>query len=176
MMCYNTYKILNDERFKYGSYHTKDLGEGMAVVEENWRGWFMPHYLLNHNTKYAYEIADSREWYLRAITKDDVDWESLKSLPKDAIISAKGLSFIYPSNIQDFLNGVALFNWQLLPYNGYNSDNDGRQITDGENIVIHGFIDHNSKIVIKFRYIKNNTELDQMRELAEAIVKRRDAR
>ena len=36
------YITLNDEKYKHGSYETRDLGEGMAVVNESMWGWWKP--------------------------------------------------------------------------------------------------------------------------------------
>ena len=40
------YIILDDEKYKHGSYETRDLDEGMAVVNESMWGWWKPRYLV----------------------------------------------------------------------------------------------------------------------------------
>ena len=56
----------------------------MAVINETMWGWWNPHYLFNHNTKCAYEFIDGNQCLL-TVTEDDIDWDSLKDLPEDAI-------------------------------------------------------------------------------------------
>ena len=43
-------------------------------------------------------------------------------------------------------------------------------MTDDEEIEIYGFIDQNAKVVVKFRYVNDYSELDAMRKEAEEIV------
>ena len=167
------YITLNDEKYKHGSYETRDLGEGMAVVNESMWGWWKPRYLLNHNTKCAYEFIDGNQCLL-TVTEDDIDWESLKNLPEDAIGRARALSFHFPSFIRHFENGVAEVSWQLNPDGRYYMDDDGFGMTDDDEIEIYGFIDQNAKVVVKFKNINEcYGELEKMRKEAEQIVKTR---
>lgn len=170
------YKVLDDEKFKRGSYKVHDLGEGMAVVHESMWGWWKPRYLVNHNTKCAYEFIDNKQKLL-TVTEDDIDWDSLKGLPEKAIDRAKSLSFHFPSFIREFKNGVAQVSWELNPDGRYYMDDDGFGMTDDEEIDIYGFIDCNGKVVVKFRYINNcYSELAKMRKIAEKIVKSRKSK
>ena len=57
------------------------------------------------------------------------------------------------------------------PDGRYYMDEDGYGMTDDEEIEIYGFIDQNAKIVVKFRNIKDNDELNAMRKGAEECVK-----
>ena len=167
------YKMLEDEKYKQGSYEICDLDEGMAVVDESMWGWWKPRYLVNHNTKCAYEFMN-KDQRLVTVTEDDIDWESLKNLPEDAVTTAKELSFEFPSFIRGFKNGVAEVSWQLNPDGQYYMDDDGFGMTDDQEIEIYGFIDQNAKVVVKFKYInKRFNELDKMRKQAEKIVKSR---
>ena len=170
------YTMLNDEEYKHGSYETRNLGEGMAVVNESMWGWWKPRYLVNHNTKCAYEFIDNKQKLL-TVTEDDIDWDSLKGLPEKAIDRAKSLSFHFPSFIREFKNGVAQVSWELNPDGRYYMDDDGFGMTDDEEIDIYGFIDCNGKVVVKFRYINNcYSELDKMRKKAEKIVNSRKSK
>lgn len=109
---------------------------------------------------------------LCTVTEDDIDWESLKNLPKDAQEEARALSFHFPSFIRSFKNGVAKVSWQLNPDGRYFMDEDGYGMTDDEEIEIYGFIDQNAKVVVKFKNINEDySELDTMREVAEEFVK-----
>lgn len=165
------YKILNTDRYKEEPYETKDLGEGMAVIKQVMWGWWKPRYLVNHNTKCAYEFIDGYQ-YLLTVTEDDIDWESLKDLPEDAQDRARCLSFHFPSFIYNYKNGVAEVSWQLTPDGRYYMDEDGYGMTDDEEIEIYGFIDQEAKVVVKFKNIKNRSELDAMQIMAEGIVRK----
>ena len=167
------YQLLNTDKYRDNLYETMDLGEGMAVIKETMWGWWKPRYLLNHNTKRAYEFIDGNQCLL-TVTENDIDWESLENLPEDAIGRARAHSFHFPSFIRGFKNGVAEVSWQLNPDGRYYMDDDGFGMTDDEEIEIYGFIDQNAKVVVKFKNINEcYGELDKMRKEAEQIVKSR---
>lgn len=159
------YALLNTERYCKHPYETVDLGESMSVINQVIWGWWKPRFLLNHNTKCAYEFMDSNE-QLMTVTTEDIDWESLKGLPEDALHRAMALSFHFPSFIHCFSSGVAEVSWQLNPDGRYYMDDDGFGMTDDEEIEIYGFIDQNANVVAKFRNIKNKNELAEMRHQA----------
>lgn len=75
------YKVLNTDEYKERPYEYTDLGEGMGVIGETMWGWWKHRFLLNHNTKCAYEFMNSNQ-DLVTVTKDDIDWESLKNYPR----------------------------------------------------------------------------------------------
>lgn len=165
------YNQLNTEEYKKRPYEYEDLGEGMGVIGETMWGWWKHRYLLNHNTKCAYEIMD-RSQRLCTVTKDDIDWESIRELPEDAQRRARAFSFHFPSFIRSFKNGVAEVSWQLNPDGRYYMDEDGYGMTDDVEVTIYGFINQNGKAVVKFRNINEDyKELDNMRKEAEEIVK-----
>lgn len=165
------YQLLTTDRYRNRPYETNDLGEGMAVINETMWGWWKPRYLVNHNTKCAYEFIDGDQCLL-TVTEDDIDWDSLKNLPEDAIGRARALSFHFPSFIRGYKNRVAEVSWQLNPDGRYYMDDDGFGMTDDEEIEIYGFIDQNAKVVVKFKNINESYgELDKMRKQAEEAVK-----
>lgn len=82
---YKNPKCLED---KERPYEYSDLGEGMAVIGETMWGWWKHRFLINHNTRRAYEFMD-KEQKLVTVTVDDIDWESLKNLPEDAVATAR---------------------------------------------------------------------------------------
>lgn len=167
------YMKLDDDEYKHGSYEIHDLGEGMAVINEIMWGWWKPRYLVNHNTRCAYEFIDSHQRLL-TVTEDDIDWDSLNNLPEDAISRARALSFHFPSFIRDFKNGVAQVSWQINPDGRYYMDDDGFGMTDDEEITIYGFIDQTAKVLVKFKNINGRyAELDKMRKEAEKLIKSR---
>lgn len=167
------YTELNTEKYRQRSYEVQDLDEDMAVINESMWGWWKPRYLLNHNTRCAYEFIDSNQLLL-TVTENDIDWDSLSDLPEDAIGRARALSFHFPSFIRHFENGVAEVSWQLNPDGRYYMDEDGYGMTDDEEITIYGFIDQQAKVVVKFMNINEcYGELDKMRKEAENIVRSR---
>lgn len=176
----NNFKSYSDEEQLYNQlttrtysqypYETKDIGEGMALVNEVIMQYWKPRFLLNHDTKCAYEFMNSNET-LVTVTHEDIAWETLNELPGVARGYAKSLSFHYPSFIRSFKNGVAEVSWQLNPDGRYFMDEDGFGMTDDEEIKIYGFIDKVGKVVVKFQVISNYDELNMMREQAEKIVR-----
>ena len=86
---------------------------------------------------------------------------------------AKRLSIHFPTFIRWFHNGVAQVDWQLNPDGRYYQDDDGYGMTDDEEIEIYGFIDTNGNVLVKFRAIKDSSELETMRKEADDIVRNR---
>ena len=134
------YKLLNVDRYKNRPYETIDLGEGMAVIQQTIWEWWKPRFLLNHQTKCAYEFMDGNE-HLVTVSYEDIDWDSIEKLPEKAQQRARSLSFRFPSFIHRFENGVAEVSWQLNPDGRYFMDDDGFGMTDDVEITVFGFID-----------------------------------
>ena len=65
------YKVLNTDDYKVRPYDYTDLGEGMAVISETMWGWWKHRFLINHNTKCAYEFINSDQ-KLVTVTQDDI--------------------------------------------------------------------------------------------------------
>lgn len=167
------YNKLNTDTYRERPYEVRELGEGMAVVNEDMWGWWKPRFLVNHNTKCAYEFMN-RSQELVTVTVDDIDWDSLEHMPEDVLDIAKRLSFNFPSFIRSFKNGVAEVSWQLNPDGRYYMDEDGFGMTNDKEVEIYGFIDTQGKVLVKFKAIKGNGELNKMRQEAESIVKDRN--
>ena len=164
------YEVLQSNTYKSDLYKTEDLGEGMAVIYQVIWGWWKPRFVLNHSAKTAFEFMDSHE-HLVTVTTDDIDFDSLNDLPEDVVEVAKCLSIHFPSFIRGFHNGVAQVDWQLKPDGRYYMDDDGFGMTDDEEIEIYGFIDTEGRVLVKFRAIKDSSELETMRQEAEEKVK-----
>lgn len=164
------YNLLTTRTYSQYPYETKDIGEGMALVNEVIMQYWKPRFLLNHDTKCAYEFMNSNET-LATVTHEDIAWETLNELPGVAREYAKSLSFHYPSFIRSFKNGVAEVSWQLNPDGRYFMDEDGFGMTDDEEIEIHGLINKVGKVVVKFQVISDYDELNMMRQQAEKIVR-----
>lgn len=123
------YQELNTDKYKKLPYKYSYLGEGMGVIDETMWGWWKHRYLVNHNTKCAYEFMDKNQ-RLCTVTEDDIDWESLKGLSVKVQGRARALSFHFPSFILGFRNGVAEVCWQINPDGRYYMDEDGYGMTD----------------------------------------------
>ena len=160
------YEVLQSSTYKSSLYKTEDLGEGMAVLYQSIWGWYKPRFVLNHNSKTAFEFMDSYE-RLITVTTEDIDWASLKKLPEAAVDRAECLSFQFPSFIRGFRDGVARVDWQLNPDGRYYMDDDGYGMTADEEIEIYGFIDTKGNVLVKFKAIKDWKELEVMRKEAE---------
>lgn len=148
---------------------TENLEEGMEVANEIICQYWKPRFLLNHNTKCAYEFMSNSE-YLKTVTENDIDWDSLKELPEKAVDRAHRLYAGFPTRIRKFENGVAQVNWQLNPDGMYYMDEDGYGMTDDDEVEIYGFINQQGKVVVKFKHIQEDWNLlKAMRKEAESI-------
>ena len=135
-------------------YHSRpllqnDLGEDMASVSQVIGQYWKPRYLMDKEARCAYEFMSGDE-VLQIVTDEDIDWESLKGLPQDAVRRAKAHSFHFPGHICQYKNGVAEVEWQLNPDGMYYRDEDGFGMTDDEEINLYGTIDRKGKVVKKF--------------------------
>lgn len=150
-------------------YKFCDMNEGMGIAEEIICQYWKPRFLLDHNTKCAYEFMTSRE-NLITVMEDDIDWESLKDLPEESIERAHKLDAHFPTRICRFENGVAEVSWQLNPDGMYYMDEDGYGMTDDDEVEIYGFIDRKGNVVVKFKNINKDWNLlKAMRKEAESI-------
>lgn len=164
------YQLLDTGKYRNRPYESSSLGEGMAVINETIRGWWKPRFLLDHDERRAYEFMDGNE-RLVAVSKDDIDWESLEGLPDEARARAEALSFHFPSFILGFRNGVAEVSWQLNPDGRYYMDDDGFGMTGDKEVTIYGCINRQAEVVAKFRAVKNAEEREAMRKQAEEKAK-----
>ncbi len=163
------YMLLNTEKYKKGQYGTTGLGEGMAVISQVIWEWWKPRYVLNHNTQTAFEFMDGNE-YLVTVTHDDIDWDSLRKLPEDAVCTAQCLSFHFPSFIRGYRNGIARVDWQLNPDGQYYMDDDGFGMTNDVEVEIYGFIDTQGNVVVKFQAVDSCEKVEELRKQAEEIL------
>lgn len=145
------YNLLTQEQYTMYPYEIEDYNEGMAVLKESISGWWKPRYLLVHTARKAYLFMDESET-LVTVTDDDIDWDSLRSLPEKYIDRAKAHSGHFPTLIHYFHNGEAEVSWQINPDGRYYEDEDGFGMTDDEEITLLGKIDSTGKVVQKFRY------------------------
>ena len=144
------YELLTSGKLPERDYEIRDLNEGMSVVSESIDGWWKQRFLINHNTRQAWEFMDKNQ-RLCTITHEDIDWESVNELPSNAIGRVERLSAHFPTFIKRFRNGEAEVGWQLTPDGRYYMDEDGYGMTDDEEITIYGKIDQQGKVVKKFK-------------------------
>ena len=66
------YKKLTEKTLSENLYNTEELGEGMEVVYQVINGWWKPRYILNNNTRTAFEFM-SHSQYLLTVEADDIE-------------------------------------------------------------------------------------------------------
>lgn len=148
-------------------FKQEDANEGMSIAEEVISQYWKPRFLLDHNSKCAYEFMTDGE-YLTTVTEDDIDWDSLKGLSEEYLDRAHKLYTHFPTRISDYKNGVAQVSWQLNPDGMYYMDEDGFGMTDDEEVEIYGFINRQGKVLVKFQNVNKNWDrLKSMRKEAE---------
>lgn len=167
------YRILSADKYAKGEYQKQDLSEGMEVVYQTIWGWWKPRFLLNHNLKTAYEWMWPNQ-QLAIVDAEHIDWDSMKTLPEDAVSTLHNYSFQFPSFIRYYKSGIAEVQWQLIPDGRYWLDDDGYGMTGDIELNIYGFIDQEASIVSKFHYYTDEEldahELDKVRRSAEEII------
>ncbi len=143
------FQILNTQKYKEHPFEHWDKKEGMVLVDQVIDGYWKPRFLMDFETKRAYEFM-SLEEILQTVTDDDINWESIKDLPEDVLRVARLHSFHFPGYIYNYENGVAEVDWQLQPDGRYYMDEDGFGMTSDKEINIHGAIDREGRVVRKF--------------------------
>ena len=167
------YKALCVEKYTQYPYEKCDLNDGMSVINQVIGEYWKPRFLMDERNKTAVEFMDS--WTtLKTIHTDDIDWLSLKGLPQDVIDKAKNLNAHFPTFVRGYKNGIAEVSWQINPDGRYYMDEDGYGMTDDEEITIYSYVDRSGKPLVKFRNIKNYSELDEMEEEARRNLKNRE--
>ena len=160
------YKKLTEKKLSENLYKKGELGEGMGVVYQLINGWWKPRYILNHNTKTAFEFM-SRGQYLLTVEEEDIEWSTLKRLPEEVQNNARVQFAMYPTFVEDFRNGVARVRWQLGPDGSYWMDEDGFGMTSEVEVEIYGYINKEGKVVGKFRLLNEKDRNVDYRKLAE---------
>lgn len=145
------YMLLNSDHYTKGRYRISDMGEDMSLIEQSIWSWRKPRFLLDHRSHCAYEIMNAN-YELVTVTDDDIDWESLKNLPDNAIARAVAHNALYPTLVHCFHNGKAEVEWQINPDGKYWMDDDGFGMTNDQEIALFGSIDRTGKVLEKFSY------------------------
>lgn len=138
----------------------KNMGCDMEIVEEVIDGYWRERFLINHKENTAYELMD-RSLHLTFLSKDDVDWEGVKTLENNN--NAYTFSAYYQRfAVEKFKDGVALVEWTLYSDGRYFMDEDGFGMEDNDESVVYGFIDTHANVVVPFQ-AKTWKELDKQR-------------
>ena len=145
------YMLLNTDHYRSGQYRVEDMGEDMSMIEQSIWGWWKQRFLLDHLSQCAYEFM-SAEYELLTIADEDIDWNSLKDQPDNAIARTAAHSAMYPTLLRCFHDGVAEVEWQINPDGKYWMDDDGFGMTNDREIALFGAIDRTGRVVRKFTY------------------------
>lgn len=163
------YRQIVSKAGKPSGYRIEDAGEGMSVANEVIRGYWKPRFLMDGRAGCACEFMDASE-HLCTVSTEDIDWETLRTIPQDNLLFAQTRCAHYPTHVKNYENGVAMVSWQLNPDGMYFVDDDGFGMTDDEEVELYGFIDRKGKVLVKFRHIDGNwAELKTMRAEAERM-------
>ncbi len=158
--------LMNKELDKHG-FEKRSLGENMDVINGVIGQYWKPLFLLDNDARRAYVFMDEC-CKLQTVISDDILWDTISSR---GLSRAHALSALYPTFIHNYKNGVAEVSWQLNPDGMYFMDEDGFGMTDDEELTIYGIIDRRGKVLVKFRELRNSSELVQMRHKAEKMVR-----
>ena len=164
------YRKLQSALYKYGVYKKEELGEGMILVEELKESYWKPCYLIDNEAETACEFMDS-DYCLLTVTADDIAWGTIDDLPEKVKERARALNAYFPTIIRGYHDGVAEVKWQINPDGRYYMDSDGYGETDDKEVALYSYIDRKGKPLIKFRMVKDSSELKEMK--MEAINKSR---
>lgn len=133
-------------------------------------GWWKPRFLINYETKCAYEFMDPHETLVFLESKD-INWKSIAKLDDELIERARCCDGHFPVLLRSFRNGVGLVEWQLNPDGMYFMDDDGFGMTTDVEVPLYGYINKQCEMVVPFTYIKDDDKLlEHMRIEAERIV------
>ena len=152
------YQLLNTVHYTKGHYKHEDMGEEMTLVWQVIWSWWKPRFLLDRTTQCAYEIMNTN-YELVTVTDEDIDWDSLKNLPKNAIARAIRHNAMFPTLIRRFENGQAKVEWQINPDRKYYMDDDGFGMTSDNELTLFGTIDRTGTVVKKFVYKESHNFL-----------------
>lgn len=163
------YRILMMPPYTGSNYQRRNLDENMEVVESLFGEYWKPRFLLDHNTKTAYEWMDTN-CRLVNVSDDDIKWDSLKELPEELLERVRERDAFYPSFFYQFEDGISEVRWQLNPDGRYWMDDEGYGMTDDIEVNIYGVMDTSCNMVIPFQMIEDFNQLIALEEKAKKIV------
>lgn len=163
------YQRLKSAIYENIPYQKKDLGEGMSLVQKLRGSYWKPRYLMDNETGMAYEFMDEGN-ILTTLTTDDIAWETLDKLSEDIKDQARRLNGSFPTIICNYQSGVAEMRWQINPDGCYYMDSDGYGMTDDKEETLYGYIDRKGKPLVKFRKVKDSSELEFMKQEAMKLL------
>lgn len=129
------------------------LDEGVMLVHKPDCDQDKTRYLINAGSQRAYPISD-HEGNLQFVTKDDIDYDSIKGLPN--IDDAYKLRAVREFKIGLFNADIALVKWQLYE-DGYTVDEDTFETHYINETAIYAYIDENLHLLTKFEDLSGPT-------------------
>lgn len=136
-------------------FEMDDYKDGMRVLKRSIGGWWKPLIILDDWEQSAFWFMNQHT-ELCGITRNDIDWESLRGMDEACIRRAENFDAQFPTNIRHFQDGVAEVEWQINPDGRYFMDDDGFGMSDDEEVSLYGYIDRHGKPLCKFTYVGEN--------------------
>ena len=152
-------------------YSVTELGCGMKEYKEVIDGYWRTRYLLNTNTKSAYEIV-GRDLLLKPFTPDDLDMESIGKFRHAG--NAMRMAAHYPVSIYPFRDGVAYVSWTLYPDGMYFMAEDGFVMDCCDEETGGAYIDTDCNIVVIIQDMEESTKRKRLYE--EALLMERKSK
>ena len=163
------YKVVSSATGSGSIFEREKLGENMEVVNMLFIDYWKPRYLLNHNTKRAYEFMNEQA-HLVGVSDADIVWSSLEGIPEEQLYRVQTRNALFPSFIGHYANGTAQVQWQINPDGRYWMDEDGYGMTPDIQLNLYGYIDSACKVIVPFQVLQTPDQLQEMRARAEHIV------
>ncbi len=169
----------------------RDLNEGVALREIKRDGFSFPRFLINHNTKCAYELVDNEGKRLLFVKRGDIDFDSLKLVDGERDIIDKyknrdlgGSPFnnldIYSQFKKTIYGAIDTDLLHERPFCVISTISIGEfkngvaemsfQVKKDRPIRLYGFINSHAQVVAKFKYVLSDNEREEMRKMAEGQV------
>ena len=146
-------------------YILKSLGDGMSVL---FVGGMRPWVVLDNDRRRGYEFL-SRRGYLKTVLDIDIDPETLAGLSDECVQRVRERDFGFGSRIYGYEDGFALVLWQLSPDGYYWADEDGFGMTADKEVNLHGVIDKECRVAVRFRLLDEHTSPATLLAIARVI-------
>lgn len=166
------YRILMPPTYRTEITGEKASAKNMEVVNTLFIDYWKPRYLLNHNTRCAYEFMNDQA-HLAGVGDSDIDWKSLRNIPDEYRSPVKTRNAMFPFFIRRFENSSAEVCWQLNPDGKYWMDDDGFGMPPDVEFNIYGFIGTTCKVIVPYQVVIDNNQFNRMRMTAKSFVRNR---
>lgn len=163
------YNSLLAEQSNGNRYQIRDVGCGMEIYWESVDGYWRSRYLVNTQTRQAYEIVNPG-LTLMSFTLDDILMDEVEKLENSG--NARRLSARYGIDIYRFENNVAYVEWTLYPDGRYFMDEDGFGMEPNDETVIGAYIDTGCRVLVKFQDMRDGDKKQKLRIVAEELARK----